>query len=58
MSSVSQAARNNNQPLSENKEEKKKKAKSHTFLLSESLVLVDYDRVLALGRHRGRNTTE
>jgi hypothetical protein len=50
ISSVSQAGKkpgNNNQPSFR----RQKKKKVHTFILSESLVLVDYDRVLALGSH-------
>lgn len=59
MSSVSQAGqrnqgRNNNQPPLEDK----KKTRVHTFILSESLVLVDYDRVLALGSHCGTGEVE
>jgi hypothetical protein len=46
----------NNQPPSEDKEEEK--SKSHTFILSESLVLVDYGRVLALGSHLNRTEWE
>jgi hypothetical protein len=38
---------NIHQPL----DDKKKERQSHTFVLSESLVLVDYDRVFALGCH-------
>jgi hypothetical protein len=56
MSSVSQAARKQ-QSLSLLPKKKKKKQESRTFVLSESLVFVDYDRVLVLGGHCGTKNT-
>ena len=55
MSSVSQAVRKQQRITEPPSKEEKKKVKSRTFILSESLVLVDYDcdRVLALGGHCG-----
>ena len=58
MSSVSQAVRKQQSLEPPSEDDKNNKAKkSRTFLLSESLVFVDYDRVLALGGHLWNTNT-